>query len=162
MSASVNKVILIGNLGAKPELKYLPSGQAVCEMRLATNEVFNDKQNQRQERTEWHRVVVWGKTAENCAQYLDKGRSVYVEGRLQTRSWDDKDGKKRYSTEVVADRVVFLGGGAGAENGGGGGGGRRAGGGRPGWGEETQQPPGEPSDGGGSGPPPAGDDEIPF
>ena len=83
--ASVNKVILIGNLGAKPELKYLPSGQAVCELRLATNEVFNDKNNQKQERTEWHSVVVWGKTGENCAQYLDKGRSVYIEGRLQTR-----------------------------------------------------------------------------
>ena len=86
MAASVNKVILIGNLGAKPELKYLPSGQAVCEMRLATNEVFNDKQQQRQERTEWHRIVAWGKTAENCAQYLDKGRQIYIEGRLQTRS----------------------------------------------------------------------------
>ena len=111
---SVNKVILIGNLGQKPELKYLPSGQAVCEMRLATNEVYNDKQNQRQERTEWHRVVVWGKTAENCAQYLDKGRQLYVEGRLQTRSWDDKTtGQKRYMTEVVANQVTFLSSGAG-------------------------------------------------
>src|SRR5579862_5424608 len=120
MAGSVNKVILIGNLGAKPELKYLPSGQAVCEMRLATNELFNDKQNQRQERTEWHRVVVWGKTGENCAQYLDKGRSVYIEGRLQTRSWDDKtSGEKRYMTEIVANTVQFLGGGGGAGAGGG-------------------------------------------
>src|SRR6188472_2745260 len=103
MAGSVNKVILIGNLGAKPELKYLPSGQAVTEMRLATNEVFTDKQQQRQERTEWHRVVVWGKQAEHCCQYLDKGRSCYVEGRLQTRSWDDKKtGEKKYMTEIVA------------------------------------------------------------
>src|SRR6478735_7282345 len=115
MAASVNKVILVGNLGAKPELKYLPSGQAVCELRLATNEVFNDKNQQRQERVEWHSIVVWGKTGENCAQYLDKGRSVYVEGRLQTRSWDDKNtGEKKYMTEIVANQVSFLGGGAGA------------------------------------------------
>jgi single-strand DNA-binding protein len=159
---SVNKVILVGNLGADPELKYTPSNRAVCNLSVATNEVWKDKSGQKQEKTEWHRVNVWGEQAENCSKFLAKGRMVYVEGRLQTRSWDDKDGKKRYSTEVVADRVVFLGGGAGAENGGGGGGGRRAGGGRPGWGEETQQPPSEPSDGGGSGPPPAGDDEIPF
>jgi single-strand DNA-binding protein len=159
---SVNKVILVGNLGADPELKYTPSNRAVCNLSVATNEVWKDKSGQKQEKTEWHRVTVWGEQAENCSKFLTKGRMVYVEGKLQTRSWDDKDGKKRYSTEVVADRVVFLGGGAGAENGGGGGGGRRAGGGRPGWGEETQQPPSEPSDGGGSGPPPAGDDEIPF
>jgi single-strand DNA-binding protein len=121
MAASVNKVILIGNLGAKPELKYLPSGQAVCELRLATNESFTDKNQQKQERTEWHRVVVWGKQGENCAQYLDKGRSVYIEGRLQTRSWDDKNtGEKRYMTEIVAQSVQFLGG----PGGGGGGGGR--------------------------------------
>jgi single-strand DNA-binding protein len=159
---SVNKVILVGNLGADPELKYTPSNRAVCNLSVATNEVWKDKSGQKQEKTEWHRVTVWGEQAENCSKFLTKGRMVYVEGKLQTRSWDDKDGKKRYSTEVVADRVVFLGGGAGAENGGGGGGGRRAGGGRPGWGEETQPPPSEPSDGGGSGPPPAGDDEIPF
>lgn len=159
---SVNKVILVGNLGADPELKYTPTNRAVCNLSVATNEVWKDKGGQKQEKTEWHRVTVWGEQAENCSKFLTKGRMVYVEGKLQTRSWDDKDGKKRYSTEVVADRVVFLGGGAGAENGGGGGGGRRSGGGRPGWGEETQQPPSEPSDGGGSGPPPAGDDEIPF
>ena len=112
--ASVNKVILIGNLGAKPEIKYLQSGQAVSELRLATNEQWTDKNNQKQERTEWHSVVVYGKTAENCAQYLDKGRSVYVEGRLQTRSWDDKNtGEKKYKTEIVAQQVTFLGGGPG-------------------------------------------------
>jgi single-strand DNA-binding protein len=152
MAGSVNKVILIGNLGAKPEVKYLPSGQAVCEMRIATNEVFTDKSQQRQERTEWHRVVVWGKTAENCAQYLDKGRSCYVEGRLQTRSWDDKNtGEKRYMTEIVANQVTFLGGGA------------RDGGGeaRPsrGGGPRSDGPP----DDFGPGPSaPAGDDDIPF
>jgi single-strand DNA-binding protein len=109
--ASVNKVILIGNLGAAPELKYTPSNRPVCNLSLATNEIFKDKAGNRQERTEWHRVTVWGDAAENCSKYLAKGRSAYVEGRLQTRSWDDKDGKKRYSTEIVADRVVFLGGG---------------------------------------------------
>jgi single-strand DNA-binding protein len=163
--ASVNKVILIGNLGAKPELKYLPSGQAVCELRLATNEVFTDKNQQKQERTEWHSVVVWGKTGENCAQYLDKGRSVYIEGRLQTRSWDDKtSGEKRYKTEIVANQVTFLGGapgerGAGAGAGGGGGGYQK--GPRPSNGEG---PPGGGGPGGGEdfGPPGGGDDDIPF
>jgi single-strand DNA-binding protein len=115
VSASVNKVIIIGNLGAKPELKYLPSGQAVCEMRIATTEKFGGKDGgEKKEKTEWHRVKAWGKTGENCAQYLDKGRSVYVEGRLETRSWDDKEsGKKMYATEIVATSVQFLGGGKG-------------------------------------------------
>ena len=165
MAGSVNKVIIIGNLGAKPELKYLPSGQAVCEMRLATNEVFTDKNQQKQERTEWHRVVCWGKTGENCAQYLDKGRSVYVEGRLQTRSWDDKNtGEKRYMTEIVAQQVTFLGGGPGEGRSGGSGGGGGGGGygpprGRGGGGG------GESGGGGGGGGeefPPPGDDDIPF
>jgi single-strand DNA-binding protein len=109
--ASVNKVILIGNLGSEPELKYTPTNRPVCNMSVATNEVFKDRSGARQERTEWHRVTVWGEQAETCSKYLTKGRSVYVEGRLQTRSWDDKDGVKRYSTDIVADRVVFLGGG---------------------------------------------------
>jgi single-strand DNA-binding protein len=155
---SVNKVILVGNLGADPELKYTPSNRPVCHLSVATNEVWKDKSGQKQERTEWHRVNVWGEPAENCAKFLSKGRMVYVEGRLQTRSWDDKDGKKRYSTEVVADRVVFL-GGSGGESGAGGGAGGRKGGGRGGWGEEA--PP--PSDSNDNGPTtPAGDDEIPF
>jgi single-strand DNA-binding protein len=119
-SASVNKVILVGNLGSDPELKYTPSNRPLCNISLATNEVFKDKAGARQERTEWHRVTVWGEQAETCSKYLNKGRSVYVEGRLQTRSWDDKEGKKRYSTDIVADRVVFLGagngGGAGRKN----------------------------------------------
>ena len=107
---SVNKVILIGNLGADPELKYTPSQRPLCNLRIATTEVFKDKSGQRQEKTEWHRVTVWGDQAENCNKYLAKGRSVYVEGRLQTRSYD-KDGQKHYATDVVADRVVFLGSG---------------------------------------------------
>src|SRR5690349_17557445 len=111
---SVNKVILLGNLGQNPELKYLPSGQPVCEMRIATTEVFRDRNEQQQERTEWHRVVIYGKQAENCAKFLAKGRQVFLEGRIQTRSWDDKEGKKQYMTEVVANQVVFIGGGRGA------------------------------------------------
>jgi single-strand DNA-binding protein len=158
---SVNKVILVGNLGADPELKYTPSNRPVCNLSIATNEVFKDKGGQRQERTEWHRVTVWGEQAENCSKYLAKGRMVYIEGRLQTRSWDDKtDGKKRYSTEIVADRVTFLSTG-GAE--GGGGGAKRAGGGRP-WGDESSAPASggsEPEGHGGHGPPPS-DDDIPF
>ena len=105
---SVNKVILVGNLGADPELKYTPSSRPLCNLRIATTDVFKDKSGQRQEKTEWHRVTVWGDTAENCNKYLAKGRSVYVEGRLQTRSYD-KDGQKHYATDIVADRVVFLG-----------------------------------------------------
>jgi single-strand DNA-binding protein len=111
MAGSVNRVILIGNLGADPDLKYTPSNQAVCNLSLATSESFKDKSGQRQEKTEWHRVVAWGTTAENVAKYQNKGSTIYVEGRLQTTSWDDKEGKKRYSTDVVADRIVFLGGG---------------------------------------------------
>ena len=108
--ASVNKVILLGNLGADPELKYTATGKGVCSLRIATNEVFKDTQGQRQERVEWHRVSVWGSQAENCAKYLKKGSSAYIEGRLQTRKWQDKDGAGRYSTDIVADRVQFLGG----------------------------------------------------
>lgn len=109
--SSVNKAIIIGNLGQDPELKYTPSGAAVCNFSIATTDVRNDATNGRQERTEWHRVVVWNKQAENCAKYLSKGRSVYVEGRIQTRSWDDQNGQKRYTTEIVAQTVQFLGGG---------------------------------------------------
>jgi single-strand DNA-binding protein len=163
---SVNKVILIGNLGADPELKYTPSSRALCNLRIATTDVFKDKSGQRQERTEWHRVTVWGDQAENCSKYLSKGRSVYVEGRLQTRSYD-KDGQKHYATDVVAERVVFLGSGGGggpageggARRGGGGGGGGGAGGGRPGWGNEGPAPGGDDGDTGG---PPPSDDDISF
>ncbi len=108
---SVNKVILLGRLGQDPELKHTPSGAAVCNFSLATSETWNDKSSgQKQERTEWHRVVVWGKLAELCNQYLAKGRQAFVEGRLQTRSWDDKDGNKRYTTEINATTVQFIGG----------------------------------------------------
>jgi single-strand DNA-binding protein len=114
MAGSVNKVILVGNLGRDPEVRYTPSGQAVANFTVATNEAWTDKAGQKQERTEWHRVVVWGKAAENCGEYLSKGRSVYVEGRLQTREWTNKEGAKQYTTEIVANPVggvVFLGGG---------------------------------------------------
>lgn len=107
---SVNKVIIIGRLGQEPELKYTPSGAAVCNFSVATSENWTDKNGQRQERTEWHRIVVWGKLAELCNQYLGKGRQAFIEGKLQTRSWDDKDGNKRYTTEVLATTVQFLGG----------------------------------------------------
>lgn len=108
--ASVNKVILIGNLGRDPEVKYTPSGTAVANFSVATSDSYMDKDGNKQEKTEWINAVVWGKQAELCGQYLSKGRQVYIEGRLQTRSYDDKEGNKRYVTEVVAQRVQFLGG----------------------------------------------------
>ncbi len=108
---SVNKVILVGNLGRDAELRYTPGGAAVATLNMATTEVWNDKSGQRQEKTEWHRVVLWGKTAESLSEYLTKGKQIYIEGRLQTRQWDDKDGNKRYTTEIRSDRVVLLGGG---------------------------------------------------
>ncbi len=107
---SVNKVILLGNLGKDAELRYTPGGAAVATIRLATADRYKDKEGQWQDQTEWHSVVIWGKTAESLTEYLRKGKQIYVEGRLQTRSWDDKDGKKRYATEVRADRIVLLGG----------------------------------------------------
>jgi len=115
--ASVNKVILVGNLGGDPEVKYTPSGSAVANFNIATNESWTNKDGKKDERTEWHRIVVWNKLAELCGEYLAKGRTVYVEGRLQTREWNDKDGNKRYTTEIVAQTIQFLGGGA--ERGGG-------------------------------------------
>lgn len=140
--ASVNKVILIGNLGKDPELRFTRDGQGVANFTLATNERWRDKDGQNQERTEWHRIVVWGKTAENCAQYLQKGRSCYIEGRIQTREWEDKEGNKRQTTEIVAQNVTFLGGRG--EGGGGGG--------RPGGGTQDAPPPEPGPDG----------SEIPF
>ena len=105
----VNKVILIGNLGKDPELRYTPGGQAVATFSLATTERWNDRNGQRQDRTEWHNIVAWGKLGELVNQYLKKGRSAYIEGRITTRSWDDKDGNKRYKTEIVANQIQFLG-----------------------------------------------------
>jgi len=110
---SVNKVILVGNLGRDAELRYTPGGAPVATLNLATTEVWNDKAGQRQEKTEWHRIVLWGKSAESLNEYLVKGKQIYVEGRLQTRQWDDKDGNKRYTTEIRGDRIVLLGGGGG-------------------------------------------------
>ena len=107
--ASVNKCILIGNLGSDPEIRYTPSGAAVANFSLATTDKWTDKQGQPQERTEWHKIVVWGKLAELCGEYLSKGRQVYIEGSIQTRQWDDKEGNKRYTTEIKAREVTFLG-----------------------------------------------------
>ena len=116
---AVNKAILVGNLGRDPEVRYLPSGQTVASFTLATSESFNDRSGARQERTDWHNIVVYGKQAELCGQYLKKGRQVYVEGRISNRQWEAKDGSgKRYRTEIVAQRVQFLGGRAGAGAGG--------------------------------------------
>lgn len=144
--ASVNKVILVGNLGKDPEVRFTPSGRAVAKFPLATTDSWMDQESGRQERTEWHNIVVWGKQAENCGQYLAKGRQVYIEGAIRSRSYDDKDGNKRYVTEIVAQRVQFLGGSSG--------GGGRAG----------QSEGGGPGGGGfddfGGGPVP--DDDIPF
>ena len=115
----VNKVILIGNLGRDPEIRYTRDGTAVANLNLATSDSWKDSQGQRQERTEWHRVVAWDKLAEIAKEYLAKGKQVYIEGRLQTRSWEDKDGHKRYTTEVRADQMVMLGGRGGDDGGGG-------------------------------------------
>ena len=106
---NVNKVILLGNLGADPEVKKTEGNRAYCHLRLATKAIFKDQSGQRQERTDWHRVTVWGDTAEHCGRFLAKGRPVFIEGRLEHRSWTDRDGQKRWTTEVVASRVVFLG-----------------------------------------------------
>lgn len=106
---SVNKVILLGRLGQDPELKYISSGSAVCNFSMATSEGWTDKNGQKQEKTEWHRIVVWGKLGELCNQYLTKGRQAYVEGRIQTRQWEDQNGQKRYTTEVNATTVQFIG-----------------------------------------------------
>lgn len=106
----LNKVMLIGNLGKDVELRFTPTGQAVANFSMATTEKWTDKGGQRQEKTEWHSIVVWGKMGENCKKFLEKGRAVYVEGKITTRSWDDTDGTKRYKTEIVAVNVQFLGG----------------------------------------------------
>ncbi len=108
--SGVNKVILVGNLGANPEMRFTQGGQAVANLRLATTERWTDRNGQKQETTEWHRVVVFGKQAEIVGQYLTKGRQVYIEGRIQTRQWQDQQGQKRFTTEIVAQRVQMLGG----------------------------------------------------
>lgn len=108
--SSVNKVILLGRLGSDPEVRFTAGGQAVANFRIATSESWKDKSGQKQERTEWHRIVVWGKLAELCGEYLKKGRQVYLEGKIQTQEWTDKEGKKNYTTEIIAQHVTFLGG----------------------------------------------------
>jgi len=151
---SVNKVILVGNLGRDAELRYTPGGAPVATLNLATTEVWNDKASgQKQEKTEWHRVVLWGKSAESLSEYLTKGKQIYIEGRLQTRKWQDKDGNDKYTTEIRADRITLLGGG------GGGGGGMRT----------QQRTPAAVGAGGGGDHEPMGepitdlsDDDIPF
>jgi single-strand DNA-binding protein len=121
MSKSVNKVILVGNLGKDPEVKYTPSGMAVAKFSLATNDRFKDKEGNWQDRTEWHNLVAFQRTAEIVGEYLKKGRTVYVEGKLQTSSWDDKEtGAKKYKTEIVVNELVLLGGGQRGDSGGGG------------------------------------------
>ena len=146
---SVNKAILVGNLGRDAEMRFTSGGTPVATVSLATTERFNDREGNKKEDTQWHRIVIWGKTAESLHEYLTKGKQIYVEGRLQTRQWDDKDGNKRYTTEIKADRITLLGGG-------GGGGGRSAGGGGGGMDRGASH--------GGDEPPmePITDDDIPF
>ncbi|HEY5862206.1 MAG TPA: single-stranded DNA-binding protein [Casimicrobiaceae bacterium] len=170
--ASVNKVILLGNLGRDPETRYTTGGDAVTNLNIATSEQWKDKSGEKQERTEWHRVVLFGRQAEIAGEYLKKGRSVYIEGRLQTRKYTDKDGVEKYSTEIVADRMQLLGGRDGPGGGGGdvdfsaanSSGGERSGGG--GGGGSARR---EGSGGGAKGPGTGGkknpddfDDDIPF
>jgi single-strand DNA-binding protein len=117
MARGVNKVILVGNLGADPETRYTAGGSAVTNVRLATTDSWKDKQSgEQQERTEWHRVVFWGRLAEICAEYLRKGSQIYVEGRIQTRKWQDKDGQDRWSTEIVGNEMQMLGGRGGGQS----------------------------------------------
>jgi single-strand DNA-binding protein len=131
--ASVNKVILIGNLGRDPEVRYAPSGSAICNVTLATSRQWKNKDSgERQEETEWHRVVFYDRLAEIAGEYLKKGKSIYVEGRLKTRKWTDKDGVEKYTTEIIAQEMTMLGGREGGGGGGGGfGGGDDMGGGAP-------------------------------
>src|SRR5262245_38133997 len=149
---SVNKVILVGNLGRDAELKFTPNGFPISSFSLATTDRRKDKDNNWQERTEWHRIKLLGKQAESLQDYLKKGKQIYVEGRLETRSWDDKDGQKKYMTEIIADRIQLLGsaGGGGGRGGYGGGGGSR--------GDDGT----DPFDDHGGGPGEVADDDIPF
>jgi single-strand DNA-binding protein len=143
---SVNKAILVGNLGKDPELRYTPSGTAVCTFTLATSERFKNKQGEQQDRTEWHNIVVWAGLAEICGKYLTKGKQVYIEGRIQNRSYDDRDGNKRYISEVVASEMQML--SRSGDQGGGGG-------------SRPTTPPEEPS-ASSQEPPFNPDDDIPF
>lgn len=144
--AGINKVIIVGNLGKDPEVSYVPSGAAVAKFSVATSETWKDKTTgEKKERTEWHRIVAWDKLGEICGKYLSKGRQVYIEGKLQTHSYDDKEGVKRYVTEIIAQDVQFLGGNRDSSDSG------RSGGG-----------PAQREQAGGGRGPAAGDDDIPF
>jgi len=159
MARGINKVILVGNLGADPETRYMPSGGAVTNLSIATSESWKDKQTgEQKDRTEWHKVAMFNRLAEIAAEYLRKGSQVYIEGKIRTRKWQDKDGNDRYTTEVIADEMQMLGGRGGAGGGGGGnyGGGSGGGGGSRGGSNAPS--------GGGQTPPPADDfdDDIPF
>ncbi len=159
--ASLNKVMLIGNLGKDPEVRAIPSGVKVANFPIATSESYNDKNGQRVEKTEWHNIVMWRGLAEVAEKYLKKGNPVFIEGKLQTRSWDDQNGQKRYMTEIVADNMVMLGGrrdGGGGDSEGGYGGGSY--GGRSGGGGYSRGEGGGSSSGGNTPPPP--EDDLPF
>ena len=151
MARGVNKVILIGNLGGDPEVRFPPDGVAVANFSLATTESWKDRNGERQERTEWHRLVLWRQLAEIAKNYLRKGSKLYVEGKLQTRSWDDQSGQKRYTTEVVVNEMEMLDSREGGGGGGGGGGNMGGGGSDPG---PSQPPPYNPQGG--------DDDDLPF
>ena len=165
MAEGLNRVMLLGNLGADPELRMTSGGQSVLKMRLATSETYLDRNKVRQERTEWHNGVVWGKRAEALGKFLTKGSRLFVEGGLRTSSYDDKDGNKRYRTEIIANNIILAGsgGGGGGRGGGGGGGGRE----RDDYGPPDDAPSGRGGGGGGGGFDDAdygggGDDDIPF
>jgi single-strand DNA-binding protein len=161
---SVNKVILVGRLGRDPETRYTGGGQAVANFSMATDETYKDKNGERQKRTEWHKIVVWSKLAEIAQQYLKKGSLLYLEGRIQSREWQDKEGQKRTSFEIVATNFRMLGGRADGAAAGGGGGGSQV---RSGGDEHDQHAPADDSYGGGGGAPSGGgpeisDEDIPF
>jgi single-strand DNA-binding protein len=166
MARGVNKVIIIGNLGADPETRAMPSGTTVANLRVATSESWRDKQTgEQQERTEWHRVALFGRLAEVAGEYLRKGSQVYIEGSLRTRKWQDKEGKDRYSTEIVGNDLQMLGGRGGGGGGSGGAmapGGSGAGGGREHAGEDSGGGGGAARSGGGGGSGEEFDDDIPF
>ena len=160
MARGVNKVILVGNLGADPEVRYMPSGGAVANVRIATSDTWRDKQSgEQQERTEWHRVVFFGRLGEIAGEYLRKGSKVYVEGRLQTRKWQGQDGQDRFTTEIVANEMQMLDGRGGS---GGGGAGNYQGGDSYQGGGQSQAPAKAPAGAGAGGDFDDFDDDIPF
>jgi single-strand DNA-binding protein len=165
MAKSVNKVILIGNLGKDPEVKYTPGGMPVAHFTLATNERFKDKEGNWTDRTEWHNLVAFQRTAEIVGEYLKKGRTVYIEGSLRTNSWDDKEtGQKKYRTEIIVNDLVLLGGGQreGGESGGGGYSSNRSSGGRSGGFDQRSPEPDHSQAPTGGGGPEITDEDIPF